>query len=143
MLWAVYTGVRLGELRGLQWEDLDTEGARIHIRGTKTKKADRWVPLAEELVLWCVERRSVQTQRGPILKRWHNVQRDLALACERAGLQKLSPNSLRRTFGSWLRQRGVPDAVIAELMGHENTDRVARVYGQLTEEQAREAIGKL
>ncbi len=28
----VFTGLRLGELRGLQWDDVDLMGARIHIR---------------------------------------------------------------------------------------------------------------
>lgn len=143
VLWAVYTGARRGELRRLRWEDLDTEAQRIHIRGTKTSKSDRWIPLHDELIRWCVERRSAFTQQGPILPRWTNMPRDLADACARAGIARVSANSLRRTFGSWLRQAGVPDAVIAELMGHTDTKMVARVYGQLTEEQGQAAIRKL
>jgi integrase len=57
---AVYTGMRLGELYGLRWSDVDLETARIHVRRSyrttpKSGKA-RTVPLNQQL--------------GPILRAW-------------------------------------------------------------------------
>ena len=62
---------------------------------------------------------------------WPNVRRDLAVACRHAGIPRVSPNDLRRTFASWLKQRGVDSMVVARLLGHSSTAMVERVYGRL------------
>src|SRR5215813_3753697 len=49
---------------------------------------------------------------GAVVGRWHNVRRDLTIACQRAGIRPVSPNDLRRTFASWLKQRGVDSMVV-------------------------------
>jgi len=43
----------------------------------------------------------------------------------------VSPNDLRRTFASWLKQRGVDSAIVARLLGHGSTKMVDLVYGRL------------
>jgi integrase len=55
----------------------------------------------------------------------------------------VSPNDLRRTFASWLAQAGVPLFHAAELMGHEDTAMLQRVYAQLAPENARNAVAML
>ena len=60
---------------------------------------------------------------------WGNVRRDLALACDKVGIEPCSPNDLRHTCATWLRQDGPPD-LIAPLMGHADTRMVERVYGR-------------
>jgi len=41
-----------------------------------------------------------------------------------------APYSLRHTYATRLRERGLPDHIIARLMGHKNTDMIAKHYGQ-------------
>lgn len=55
----------------------------------------------------------------------------------------VSPNDLRRTFGSWLAQNGVPLFHAAKLMGHSSTKMLERVYAQLAPQNARAAIAML
>jgi integrase len=55
----------------------------------------------------------------------------------------VTPNDLRRTFGSWLAQRGVPLFHAAKLMGHGSTKMLERIYAQLAPENARDAIALL
>ncbi len=141
LLWAVYSGGRLGELIGLQWSHLDVAGKRIHLPGTKTEEADRIIPMHARLAKWCRARGA--PAKGPVLKPWSNIQRDLKLACDALGIPRLSPNDLRRTFCSWMRQKGVDSQVVAGLMGHVDSDMVDRVYGQMDAEQYRKAIDKL
>ena len=40
-----------------------------------------------------------------------------------------TPNDLRRTFASWLKQSGQDSLVVARLMGHTSTRMVELVYG--------------
>jgi integrase len=69
------------------------------------------------------------------------VRRDLGDACNRAGIDPVSPNNLRRTYASWLKQRGVDSAVVAKLLGHTSTRMVDLVYGHLADDTLAAAVG--
>jgi len=60
-----------------------------------------------------------------------NVRRDLHAACARAKIPPCSPNDLRRTYASWLKQAVVDSAVVAKLLGHSSTKMVDLVYGRI------------
>lgn len=47
---------------------------------------------------------------------------------------RVTPNDLRRTFGSLLVQGGTPLADVARMMGHKGTEMVFKVYGKDTPE---------
>jgi methanogenic corrinoid protein MtbC1 len=55
----------------------------------------------------------------------------------------VTPNDLRRTFATWLKQNDVDSAVVAAMMGHNATAMVDRVYGKLDEASYRRAIARL
>ncbi len=77
---------------------------------------------------------------GALFGPWINVRRDLRAAWARAGVLPVSPNDLRRTFGTWLRQQGVDPSLIAPAMGHADSRMVERVYGRLPPEDLRSQI---
>jgi len=58
-------------------------------------------------------------------------------------MHSVTPNDLRRTFATWLKQNDVDSAVVAALMGHSSTAMVDRVYGKLDAASFRRAIRKL
>lgn len=60
-----HTGIRAGELRGLDWPDVDFDGRRLHVRGTKTKASDRWIPMSDRLADM-LERRRPEALTGPV-----------------------------------------------------------------------------
>jgi hypothetical protein len=62
-----------------------------------------------------------------LFRPWANVRRDLAAACERAHIERCSPNDLRRTFGNWQVVAGVPLFLFAMAMGHKDTRMLKRV----------------
>jgi hypothetical protein len=68
---------------------------------------------------------------GLLFLPWQNVRRDLAQACDRAGIEPCTPNDLRRTCATWLRQAGAAPDLIAPVMGHADTRMVERVYGRM------------
>ncbi len=86
----------------MRWEPhLDFERGLMLLPGTKTSKSRRRISIPPVLLpILEASKRSV----GPIVEPWLNVRRDLHAASVRAGIQHVSPNNLRRTFASWLKQ---------------------------------------
>jgi hypothetical protein len=74
---------------------------------------------------------------------WPNVGRDLPKACTLAGIEKATPNDLRRTYASWLVNLGAPLKVVANLLGHSSTRMVDLVYGRVADETQRAWVAKL
>ena len=57
--WALYSGMRLGEITRLSWRGIDRKGSVIHVEGTKTGKS-RTIPLGLSLRLSAVLARNPQ-----------------------------------------------------------------------------------
>ena len=137
---AVFTGGRCGEIEGLTWEHVDLAERRLMLPGTKTAAAERFIPIAEPLAALLDD---MSPKHGPVVAAWPNVRRDLGAACTRAGVKRVSPNDLRRTFATWLKKQGVDSMAVARLLGHKSTRMVELVYGHLDDEDLRRAIAKL
>ena len=93
------TSARLGESDRARVEDVDLEGGYIAIRGTKTEKAARVVPIVGKTA-WDLIEHAVHYAAGVdglLFAPWGNIRRDLHEACDRAGIEPVSPNDLRRT----------------------------------------------
>ena len=138
------TGCRDGELARARREDVDLGRWLVTIRGTKTRRSRRVVPV----VLPDCRRLLVGAMMPPARKdgllfgRWHNPVRDLALACELAGVPRVTPNDLRRTHAHWLRASGIDPALIAPVLGHVDSRMCERVYGRLKPEELRDELSK-
>lgn len=161
---ACYLGARDSELASLRWEDVDLKSHLVRLRGTKTKRSDRVVPIPPQLI------RPLKADRQPsgaVVAPWTKRCRDLTSAYWKvidwkppgswtkggrskagasrsiAGAPRLSPNDLRRTFASWLKQAGVDSMVVAHLLGHSSTRMIEAVYGRLRAEDYARAMAKL
>ena len=152
VLLACYLGGRDSEIDGLRWEHIDWVRGVVRLPGKKTQKARRIVPLPAALV---IHLKNIKQTAGLIVGDWANVRRDLPEACLKAKcpackgdrvasqtcetcgntgrlpVPRCTPNDLRRTFGSWLKNSGVDSAVVARLLGHSSTRMVDLVYGHL------------
>jgi integrase len=133
-------GASMSELYRIEASDIRSDTVRIP--GTKRETRDRWVPLRPE-VRAVLKRRAKGRDEGPLFDVWGNARRDLAQACERAGIAPVSHNDLRRTFATWLAEAGVPEGVVASLMGHASSAMVRRVYTKIGRKAQKEAVAKL
>lgn len=126
----VATGARWGESDRAMRQDVGPDFVRV--RGTKTARAARVVPLVLEEQRTLMEY-AVKWSAGneAMFLPWGNVRRDLLAACDRAGILPCSPNDLRRTLAHWLRQRGAGADLVAPVLGHADARMVQRVYGKL------------
>src|SRR6185312_11020249 len=144
--WA-WTGLRPGEVIGLQAADVDLARGRLYIRravrvgrtkSPKTKSGERSVdllPAAREALGFVQRLRNEDPVfRNPSTgERWHEdraLARAFRKACEAAHVRYRPPKHLRHTFASWALSSGENPLWVAEQMGHEDTTMIFRVYGE-------------
>lgn len=161
---AVFLGARDSELESLAWEDVRLDKRLLRLRGTKTRRSDRYVPIPPALVPWLEEVPEAK-RKGKVVARWSTKRRDLAAAWWKVvgwspdskswskgpkhggvsikGAPRISPNDLRRTYASWLKQAGADSQAVAELLGHASTRMVEAVYGRLNEDAYRRTVALL
>jgi integrase len=139
-------GARRGEAERAQREDIDLSGERVLVRGSKTERAADHVPitgLTYPLVVFVLQH-AVGRVGEPLFAPWGNLSRDLKAACVRAGVDDVTPNDLRRAFGTWHRKAGMSAEDVSLLLRH-TTDKLAQTtYAKVTAmdvaERARKAV---
>ena len=149
---ALKTGLRRGELMGLQWQDVDLVGARLRVQrswvrghlGTPKSGRNRTVPLSPEAVRTLKEHRHLKGEwvfcgdHGAPLTR-DQIKHPLRRAYRKAGLRHMGWHMLRHTFASHLTMRAVPLKVVQELMGHATIEMTMR-YAHLSPEVGQKAV---
>jgi integrase len=135
VVFIVCTGARWSESVRARSEDVT--GSMVLLRGTKTKRALRTVPVPPTLrgaLAWSLTHAAGDTLTladGMLFASWSNVRRDLALACAAIGTAPVTPNDLRRTFATWLRMSGVTPDIIGAALGHTTSRMAELVYGRI------------
>lgn len=133
----VATGARRSEADRARRSDVDLEGGYVRIRGKKTKQADKVIPIVSFMRPLLEHALAHGLAADVLFPPWGNVGRELPDACERAGLERLSPNDLRRTTATWLRVQGIEPSLLAGVMRHADARMVERVYGRLAPDALR------
>ncbi|MFN3736775.1 tyrosine-type recombinase/integrase [Hydrogenophaga sp.] len=147
-MFAMWTGLRTGELIALRWCDVDLDNERICVRlafsknsftNTKGRRA-RWVTLLPPAlaVLKAQKALTGNAARWVFLNprindRWQNSQRLRVLwgyALKAAGVRYRYPYQCRHTYASMMVSAGEPTEWVAEQMGHLDGRLVAAVYGR-------------
>jgi len=168
-LCAVHTGMRAGELAGLQWPDIDWNGKFIvvcrsakegKISPTKTDKIRR-IDMSDDLAEELRDFRRRQLEEAMRTGRnelpvWvfasgegtpldvHNVsKREFAKCLEKAGLRRIRFHDLRHTFASLLLQNGESPQYVKEQLGHSSIKITVDVYGHLIPGANRQAVNRL
>lgn len=133
----VATGADLGSIEVAERKDVDLKRGFVLVRGTKNKNRWREVPILDPF-------RPLLEAALPFMPfaRWGNVRRDLAAACRRAKVPKVTPRDLRRSHGKILRLKGIEPQLIAPMLGHADARMVERVYGKLEPAELARLIGQ-
>lgn len=142
-----FSGLRPGELAGLDVEHLDFDRSLVRVQQVMTRyglraypkssASVRSVPFPDEVrrLLWALV---ADRSGGPVFvapeggrvddRNW--ARRVWAKATESAGLEPVRPYVMRHTCASWLIQAGVPDYEVARMLGHSST-RILGTYAHL------------
>lgn len=139
------TGMRVGELFSLKVSDVDLQQELIHVLQTKSGKP-RQIPVdglaLEVLRIRCGSSKMLvfPSPRGG--GKIQCIKKGFAAACKEAGIDGVTPHTLRHTYGTRLAAAGVEIPVIMELMGHANIATTMR-YVHAVGSQKRGAIRRL
>lgn len=147
---AAMTGLRQGELLGLQWGDINWKTSELVVRRTlyqgklgspKTKGSIRRVSISPMLLEGLREHyESVtgdgdafvfQTPSGTAVNAKNLVRREFNPALKRAGLRRVTYHSLRHTFASLLIEQGENVKYIQQQLGHSSAKMTLDLYGHL------------
>jgi integrase len=154
LLLALRTGMRQGEIRGLQWSSIDWQNRTIAVRHSPCtrKKAlvapksnrERHIPLDTEVYESLFRRKRHagyvfinQISRAPFTTQ--RLMEDLSILCGKAHMRKIGWHVLRHTFATQLTFRGVPLPVVKELLGHSSVTTTMR-YSHVAPSALRSAI---
>jgi len=161
------SGLRVGELLGLKWEDADFKKSVIHIRRSivsqkigppKTEASQKPIPMnaemAKALRLWKMKtiynRPSDWVYASPAKKGtqpyWPNsiYRVYIKRAADKIGLQKrIGWHTFRHTFGTILNANGENPKIIQELLRHANLKVTMDTCVQAVTDEKREAQNKV
>jgi integrase len=162
-LWAMafYTGLRMGELRALEWDDVDLDRGIVRVRRTWDHKAGpvapksaagrRVVPLGRAVRESLAEHRRQSNRRdGLVFGRsatvpfaaW-TVNERAKRAWDDAGLRRITLHECRHTFASFMIAAGVNAKALCVFMGHSSVTVTYDLYGHLMPGSEAEAAGLL
>jgi integrase len=147
------SGMRLGELEHLTWDDVDLDNDLIRIRHKpdwRPKTGERDIAMNPELKALLQDLLQHRGEQHPYVFTlegrpafYGSVRKRLIHIARRAGLRGVtSIHSLRHTFGSSLVEAGVPLPVVKDLLGHSDI-RMTMTYVHTTRDEHRRAVEKL
>lgn len=163
----IYTGLRIGELMALTWNDIDFENKTLsvnksrakgkidgkitlYVKDPKSESGTRIIPLSDR-ALYALQRikecssSSESTDTNLIVTNTSsesNITRTINRMLFRAGCEteKCGLHALRHTFGSLLLEKGVDLKTISYLLGHSDITVTANIYLHITREKAINSI---
>ena len=156
ILTAMRTGMRQGELKGLQWSSINWESRSLVVRHSRDdyrkilvapkSNRERQIPLDNDVYDLLFRRRQnagyvfLDADGKPF--NFCRMARRLTATCKKAGLRKIGWHILRHTFASHLAMRGVPLTAVQALLGHSTITTTMR-YAHVAPSTLRSAIDLL
>lgn len=148
--WALYTGLRKGELLALEWKDVDIKNRTITVNKSlyhdnnhprvklpKTQTSIAVIPILDVLL------KKIQPSKGLVFpdddggylthsrfeKRWH-------IYCEESGVTA-TPHQFRHAYATMLFEAGIPPEEAQALLRHAQLSTTMDIYTDLRESKLR------
>lgn len=153
ILLSLYTGLRLGEICGLKWSDIDYEGKTIHIHRTverienitsptnssktslmlldvKTSSSDRVIPIPSKLFPLVCNKKDGFVIQGRTYEYMdpRTLQYYFKKKLKEADIEDMKFHCLRHTFATRCIESGMDIKSLSEIMGHSDVNITLRTY---------------
>lgn len=170
-LLALYTGMRIGEVCGLRWCDIDFDSQTIHIRNTverikninrkpgepktvlvlcnaKTVSSDRIIPIPAKIIelLILFRRKDEQFVMEGYLYDYtdpRTFQYAFHSYLKESNLKKVNFHALRHTFATRCIESGMDVKSLSEILGHASVNITLNTYVHSSLEQKRTQINSM
>lgn len=159
------TGLRVGEMIGLRWTDVDLKKKVIHINRTmeyrystgewrtgepKSKAGYRDIPLTQEAIRILKEQKEKLTKLKVIPIEWSDMvflcregtptknsayDTKLFYYCDKVAIPRFSMHTLRHTFATRCIEAGMKPKTLQMILGHSNIGITMNLYVHVTEDE--------
>lgn len=171
ILLCFYTGIRLGEICALTWQDIDFEAGTmavtktvsriknfdggssktlLHIDAPKSLKSVRKIPVPEFLIKLSQDlKNGGHTEKDYLLSGTEvpidprTYQKLFKKILNQAGVRDRKFHAIRHTFATRALELGVDIKTLSEILGHANVSITLNIYTHSLFEQKKRAIDKL
>jgi integrase len=164
---ALSCGLRLGELLGLQWSDVNPREGRLSIQRTfdektrtakepKSERSRRTVELPlvarnalrshQKLALSADVKSSTWVfcdKEGRPLRGSHVVRDSLFKVLKEANLPRIRFHDLRHTAATLMLLKGVPAITVSKILGHASVGFTLQTYGHVLPSMEQDAVKKM
>ena len=166
------TGMRVGELLALKWQNVDFQNRQIYVsetrgqiidrddkadqkyimadRSTKTQSSCRYIPInqkSQEALNYFKDlgykNPYIMANSDSSVATYRNLFRVLSNILEAHNINHGSLHTLRHTFATRLFKNGVDIKVISELLGHSDVSITYNIYTHVIQEQKKKAVDVL
>lgn len=157
----LYTGLRIGELLALTWEDVDFNKSEVSISKScycgkhgrmvdrvKTEHSERVIPLSRQIlkILRSMKKESdceyvISSHGKPITTR--SYQRNFEILQDKLHIARRGFHALRHTFATRALECGMDVKTLSEIMGHKNSAITLNRYAHSLNEHKRAMMNKL
>lgn len=168
LCFVLQTGLRIGELMGLQWEDIDFENRELHVQRQLTYRNRQWrysspksecgnrmIPLTSEAIRILKDQKRIRkvvsvdypnlvfasSTGKPIT--CSGIDRLISNICDKAGIKHFSVHQLRHTMCTRAFEAGASPRVMQEIMGHSDIDMTMKIYTHVQDEFKHKEVEKL
>lgn len=161
----LYTGLRIGELLALTWEDVDLQKGVITINKTcrdgmtahgfgrildepKTQSSRRIIPVPKQLLPILKKLKKAKKTEHVVSFCGHpltirSYQRSFALLLEKIGVEHKNFHSLRHTFATRALECGMDVKTLSEILGHKSATVTLNRYAHSLTEHKQNMMNKL
>ena len=158
------TGMRRGELMGLQWDDLNFQtgelqivrqacavNGKIEISVPKTKSSIRTVVLPPSLTEVLRKYKETVNSRwmfpSPIIedqpRNPSTIYERMQTTLERAGCKKVRFHDLRHTFATMALENGMDIKTLSAMIGHVSAETTLNIYSHITDTMQQQAAVRI
>jgi integrase len=144
---ALHTGMRLGEILNLTWEDVDFRTMQILVRDSKngeSRRIEMNSVVSQELLRLKKEpsRTHVFIGLSGARLQTNAISRVHRMVCRKARIADCRFHDLRHTFASHLVMNGVDLTTVSKLLGHKTLQMTLR-YSHLSQAHKKKAVDTL